>query len=200
MNTAMHRQILAAPSLLVLLLALCLGAQQTPPQTNTAEATPEEPGGGEEMPIKISSTAFGEGAMIPPQYTCDGKDVSPPFSWSGVPDNAKTLALIGDDPDAPRGTWVHWVLYNLPADVKELPENLPTTETLPSGALQGKNDFGRIGYGGPCPPSGTHRYYFKLYALDADLDLAAGATKDQLLKAMVGKVVGEGQLMGRYRR
>ena len=152
------------------------------------------------MDLKLTSTAFSEGGMIPQQYTCDGTDVSPPLSWSGVPAAARTLALICDDPDAPVGTWVHWVLFNLPASTKDLPEHVPTLKTLPNGARQGTNDFRRIGYGGPCPPGGTHRYYFKLYALDLVLPLDAGATKAQLLKAMEGHVLAEGQLMGRYKR
>lgn len=152
------------------------------------------------MNIKVTSSAFVEGGMIPKQYTCDGKDVSPPLKWEGVPDTAKTIALICDDPDAPMGTWVHWVLFNLPAKVQELPENVPPAKTLPNGAKQGTNDFGRIGYGGPCPPGGTHRYYFKVYALDCELKLDAGATKAQLLKAMEGHIVAQGQLMGKYKR
>lgn len=150
--------------------------------------------------ITLTSAAFEDGGMIPSRFTCDGADVSPPLAWAPVPDNAISLALIADDPDAPGKTWVHWVLYNLPASVKELPENVPPQATLASGALQGTNDFRKTGYGGPCPPGGTHRYYFKLYALDAMLDLSAGATKDQLLKAMEGHILAEGQLMGRYSR
>ena len=139
--------------------------------------------------------------MIPRPYTCDGPNVSPSLKWEGVPAGTKTLALIADDPDAPNKTWVHWVLYNLPADVKGLIENAPKQERLAGGAgLQGKNDFGQTGYDGPCPPNGTHRYYFKLYALDAELPLAPGATKEELLKAMEGHVVAEGQLMGKYQK
>lgn len=152
------------------------------------------------MSIKLTSTAFDEGGMIPAEYTCDGQNISPPLAWSGVPEGAKTLALIADDPDAPRGTWVHWVVYQIPATEKGLPENVPPRETLDNGARAGTNDFKKLGYGGPCPPSGTHRYFFKLYALDATLDLSSGATKDQLLKATEGHVVAEGQLMGRYQR
>jgi len=152
------------------------------------------------MAIKVVSLAFQEGAMIPADYTCDGKNVSPPLSWSGIPEKAVTLALICDDPDAPVGTWVHWVLYNLPASAKELPAGVPPEEKLASGAVQGKNDFRKLGYGGPCPPGGTHRYYFKLYALDKALDLKPGATKKELLKAMEGHTLAEGQLMGRYKR
>ena len=152
------------------------------------------------MAIKVVSLAFQEGAMIPADYTCDGKNISPPLSWSGIPEKAVTLALICDDPDAPVGTWVHWVLYNLPASAKELPAGVPPEEKLASGAVQGKNDFRKVGYGGPCPPGGTHRYYFKLYALDKALELKPGATKKELLKAMEGHILAEGQLMGRYKR
>ncbi|MFQ5751652.1 MAG: YbhB/YbcL family Raf kinase inhibitor-like protein, partial [bacterium] len=111
------------------------------------------------MEIKITSKAFEEGGMIPDKYTCDGADISPPLKWESIPDSTRSLALISDDPDAPMGTWVHWVVYNLPATKRELPENVPPRETLADGTKQGKNDFGKIGYGGPCPPGGTHRYY-----------------------------------------
>ena len=152
------------------------------------------------MQIEIKSSAFEEGGMIPKKYTCDGADVSPPLSWTSVPEGTKTIVVICDDPDAPMGTWVHWVLFNLPADVKDLPENLPSEKNLDNGAMQGTNDFGNIGYGGPCPPGGTHRYYFKFYALDMELSLEGGATKKELLKAMEGHILAEGQLMGRYKR
>ncbi|MFQ5866233.1 MAG: YbhB/YbcL family Raf kinase inhibitor-like protein [bacterium] len=152
------------------------------------------------MAIKLTSTAFEEGGMIPKKYTCDGKDVSPPLAWSSVPTGIKSFALICDDPDAPMGTWVHWVMFNLPADSTKLTENIPLDKILPNGAKQGTNDFRKIGYGGPCPPSGTHRYYFKIYALDTELELEAGITKAQLLKAMKGHILAEGQLMGKYKR
>ena len=150
--------------------------------------------------MKITSTAFDEGAMIPGKYTCDDKDISPPLKWSDEPEGTKTFALICDDPDAPGRTWVHWVLFNLPASLNELSENIPPSQTLPGGARQGRNDFGRIGYGGPCPPGGTHRYYFKLYALSEGLNREPGITKSELLKAMEGKILAESQLMGRYKR
>jgi Raf kinase inhibitor-like YbhB/YbcL family protein len=156
--------------------------------------------GGNKVRLKVTSAAFAEGAAIPSQYTCDGRNVSPPLTWEGVPASAKTLALIADDPDAQRGVWTHWVVFNLPASERGLTEAVPATETLANGAKQGKNDFGNAGYGGPCPPSGTHRYYFKLYALDGALSLPSDATKDQLLKAMEDHIVAEGQLMGRYQR
>ena len=152
------------------------------------------------MEIKITSSAFEDGALIPAKYTCDGEDVSPPLQWEAVPEGTKSIALISDDPDAPVGTWIHWVLYNLPAEVKELAEAVPADETLPGGARQGTTDFGRIGYGGPCPPSGTHRYFFKIYALDTDVDLPRGADKSELLEAMQGHILGEGRLMGKYAR
>jgi len=152
------------------------------------------------MEIKVKSEAFEEGGMIPKKYTCDGEDASPPISWTGVPEGTEALALICDDPDAPVGTWVHWVIFNIPPDTTGLSENIPPERVLESGARQGRNDFGNIGYGGPCPPRGTHRYYFKLYALDKKVDLEPGATKDELLKAMEGHILAEGRLMGRYKR
>jgi len=152
------------------------------------------------MALEVVSPAFAAGGMIPRKHTCDGEDVSPEISWSGVPAGTRSFALICDDPDAPAGTWVHWVVFNLPAAVSRLPEALPAEPALPSGGRQGKNDFRRIGYGGPCPPSGTHRYVFKVYALDRLLDLEPGATKAQVEAAMKGHVLAEGSLMGRYRR
>jgi hypothetical protein len=152
------------------------------------------------MAIQVTSSAFEEGGMIPKKYTCDGEDISPPLQWSGIPEGAVSLALISDDPDAPRGTWVHWVLFNLPPDTGSLQEKIPPLKTLPNGGIQGITDFRRIGYGGPCPPSGTHRYFFKLYALDTKVDLNPGATKEQLLKAMKDHILAEGQLMGKYKR
>ncbi len=152
------------------------------------------------MEIKVTSPAFKESEFIPKKYTCDGENVSPAVEWTGVPDSAKVIALICDDPDAPRGTWVHWVVFNIPAGVNGLAENIQRTSTLPSGARQGINDSHELGYDGPCPPGGTHRYYFKVYALDKILALESGATKAQLLKAMEGHILGEGQLMGRYKR
>jgi len=156
--------------------------------------------GGKKMEIKITSPAFQDGGLIPPKYTADGANVSPPLQWDSVPEGTKSIALICDDPDAPVGTWVHWVLFNLPPETRELAENIPADRALPNGASQGTSDFGRIGYGGPAPPSGTHRYFFKIYALDTQIDLAAGAKKPQLLKAMNGHILGQGQLIGKYKR
>jgi len=153
------------------------------------------------MNIQISSTAFAEGQPIPDQYTCAGPDVSPPLTWTNVPTGTKSFALIADDPDAPMGTWVHWVIYNLPPATMSLVENTPPSPELPNGAKQGINDFRQIGYGGPCPPRGKpHHYFFKVYALDTTLNLKSGATKKELLKAMNGHVLAEGRLMGTFQR
>lgn len=153
--------------------------------------------------FSLTSPAFAAGAAIPGKYTCDGADLSPALTWSGAPPAAKALALIADDPDAPAGTWVHWVLFNLPATATALPENVPKTDALADlgGALQGRNDFRKTGYGGPCPPPGKpHRYFFKLYALDVVLPLKAGATKADVERTMQGHILGETQLMGTYAR
>lgn len=157
-------------------------------------------GGRIPMDIQLKSPAFEEGGMIPSRFTCDGPDLSPPLAWTSVPPEAKTLALVCDDPDAPMGTWVHWVIFNIPVSQTGLEEGIPKDERLPGGALQGKNDFRRIGYGGPCPPGGTHRYFFKIYALDTELELRPGCTKAELLAAMEGHILAKGQLMGRYSR
>ena len=156
--------------------------------------------GGKGMNIKITSTAFKDSSMIPKKYTCDDLDVSPPLAWDAAPEGTKSLALISDDPDAPVGTWVHWIIYNIPPNTRALPEALPTDKILKDGTRQGTNDFRRIGYGGPCPPGGTHRYYFKLYALDKEMAVDPGMTKALLLKAIEGHVLAEGQLMGKYKR
>lgn len=152
------------------------------------------------MAITVTSSAFVEGGMIPKQHTCDGEDISPDLKWTGAPAATKSFALICDDPDAPVGNWVHWVLFNIPADVNALAAAVPPEAALTNGARNGKNDFRRLGYGGPCPPGGTHRYFFKIYALDTRLDLESGCTKAQLEAAMKGRILAEGQLMGRYKR
>lgn len=148
----------------------------------------------------LTSSAFLDGQAIPALYTCEGKDLSPPLAWTNPPAGTQSLALIADDPDAPGKTWVHWVLYNLPASRRELEEGFPASPELEDGIRQGMTDFGRTGYGGPCPPSGVHRYFFKLYALDAVLSLKPSAAKRQLESAMEGHVLGQAQLMGTYRR
>jgi Raf kinase inhibitor-like YbhB/YbcL family protein len=150
--------------------------------------------------MDIKSRSFLEGGMIPARYTCDGENVSPPLEWSGAPAEVKSFALVSDDPDAPAGTWVHWVVYNMPADAAKLDEDIKPSSEFQSGMRQGSNDFQRIGYGGPCPPSGTHRYFFKLYAVDRMLDLKPGATKNQVLQAMQGHILAQAQLVGKYRR
>jgi len=145
--------------------------------------------------LKISSPAFGSNGHIPGLYTCDGKDVNPALVIENVPDGAKSLALIVDDPDATAGTWVHWVLWNIDPKLKEI-----KADSVPSKSVQGKNDFGKNNYGGPCPPSGTHRYFFRLYALDTLLNLSPDSTKYGLEKAMKGHVLSEGQIVGLYKR
>jgi Raf kinase inhibitor-like YbhB/YbcL family protein len=156
------------------------------------------PTGGTTVDFNLTSPAFANGEAIPPQYTCDGRDISPPLQWSEPPPATGGLALIADDPDAPVGTWVHWVVYDLPPDLRSLPEAVPAGADLPQGGRHGQNSWKRTDYGGPCPPGGTHRYFFKLYALDSRLDLDAGATKAQLLKAMQGHVLAQAELMGTY--
>lgn len=152
------------------------------------------------MNIVVANGAFKDGEMIPAKYTCDGSELSPAIEWSGVPLQAKSIALISDDPDAPRGTWVHWVIFNIPPRSTGLPEGVPHKEVLENGAAQGINDSNEVGYGSPCPPSGVHRYYFKLYALDTLLALKPRTTKAELEKAMAGHIIAQAQAMGRYKR
>jgi Raf kinase inhibitor-like YbhB/YbcL family protein len=168
-----------------------------------AACKPEEPVTPEEgkMELTVTSSAFQEGESIPVKYTCEGQDISPPIKWAQPPIGTRSFALIVDDPDAPVGVFTHWVVFNLPADSRELPEAVPTQPELAGGALQGKNDFGRTGYGGPCPPSGRpHRYQFTLYALEQPLDLKPGASKQQVLETMQGRVLAQGRLTGTYQR
>jgi Raf kinase inhibitor-like YbhB/YbcL family protein len=153
-----------------------------------------------EMAFKLTSTAFAHEEPIPQKYTCDGEDISPPLQWSDPPQGTQSLALICDDPDAPIGTWVHWVLYNLPAEARALPEGVPSDAELPDGSRHGENSWRRLDYGGPCPPSGTHRYFFRLYALDTVLDLESGEGKKQVLQAMEGHILAQAELMGVYSR
>jgi Raf kinase inhibitor-like YbhB/YbcL family protein len=153
------------------------------------------------MAFTIQSSDFANGADIPRAFTCDGEDRSPDLSWSGAPEGTKVFALIADDPDAPAGTWVHWVIFNIPATTQSLPSGVEKMEQLANGAKQGKNDFRKLGYGGPCPPPGkAHRYFFKLYALDSELALAGGASKADVERAMSGHILGKTELMGRYKR
>lgn len=153
------------------------------------------------MALQLNSNAFHDGQSIPKKYTCAAEDVSPELGWSGAPAATQNLALIADDPDAPGGVWVHWVIYDLPADTRELPEAMPKDPQLRDGARQGKNDFGNIGYGGPCPPNGpAHRYFFKLYALREKTGLSADATKAGLERAMKGKIIEQATLTGKFGR
>ena len=157
-------------------------------------------GGKEKMSFTLTSSAFKHEGIIPKPYTCDGADMSPPLVWANVPEKVKSFALICDDPDAPVGNWVHWVIFNIPADTRELKEKTPTNDTLPNGAKNGVNSWGRHGYGGPCPPGGTHHYFFKLYALDTMLEGKGKITRELLLNTMKGHIVAQCELMGRYSR
>jgi Raf kinase inhibitor-like YbhB/YbcL family protein len=180
-------------SLLALITAACLIAM--------AVAQDDAPGKeADPMSLMLTSSAFQEGQPIPRKYTCDGDDISPPLSWTGVPEDTASLVLICDDPDAPVGTWDHWVLYDLAPDLDGLPEAVPSSGEVPGGGVHGRNGWGRSDYGGPCPPGGTHRYFFKLHALDAKLDLGPGKGKEEVLSAMEGHVLAEAQLMGTYSR
>jgi hypothetical protein len=150
--------------------------------------------------LTVSSKDFENTGYIPSKYTCDTENVSPRLAWTKGPVNTKTYVLICDDPDAPSKTWVHWVLFNIPSSVLELRENLPTEKRILSGAIQGTNDFKTIGYSGPCPPSGTHRYYFKVYALDCDLSLDSKAEKADVESAMKDHILAKGSLMAKYQK
>lgn len=153
------------------------------------------------MALALQSTAFANGGEIARKYTCDGADLSPALDWNDVPAGTHALALIADDPDAPVGTWTHWIIWNISAQASGLPEGVQKVEALDDGARQGSNDFRRIGYGGPCPPPGKpHRYFFKLFALDAGLDVKAGAGRKELELAMKGHVLAQAQWMGTYKR
>jgi hypothetical protein len=157
--------------------------------------------GGRTMSLKVESTAFAQGADIPRKFTCDAQDLSPALSWSEPPKGTQSFVLIMDDPDAPVGTWVHWVLYDLPPTARSLPEGILKDALAADGARLGKNSWNRLGYGGPCPPPGpAHRYFFKLYALDGKTNLREGATKSDVEKAMQGHILAQAELMGRYKR
>jgi Raf kinase inhibitor-like YbhB/YbcL family protein len=151
-------------------------------------------------PHSASRARHAPGQELPKLYSCDEKSISTPLQWADPPSGTRSLALIVDDPDAPRGTFVHWVAYDLPAGARSLPEATPAQPELADGTRQGSNGAGKIGYTGPCPPSGTHRYYFKLYALDAPTGLASGASKEQLVDAMQGHILAQGELWGTYAR
>jgi Raf kinase inhibitor-like YbhB/YbcL family protein len=186
--------LLCAVLALVLFVSACSRDDSSPTLSSGGQTTMA-------VQLTLTSSGFAEGQPIPKKYSCDAENVSPSLKWSSVPQNTKSIALIADDPDAPAGTWVHWVIYNIPPTTTELPEGLPATQSVLNSALQGTNDFRRVGYGGPCPPRGNpHRYFFKLYALDTALNLKAEATKKDLLGAMEGHILAQGQLMGTYKR
>jgi len=165
----------------------------TPEPTSTDPVAMEEP-----VSISLTSSAFAQEASIPEKYTCKGENVSPALSWGEPPAGTQSFVLIMDDPDAPGGTWVHWVLFNIPTSTHSLPEAFPADATLPDGSMSGKSSFGKTGYGGPCPPSGTHHYFFKLYALDEMLAIPVRANKGELEKAMVGHILAQAELMGTF--
>lgn len=195
-----HRRLFVpiALSLALLLVSGCARITSSSATTPPSEMTGE---GVELATLDLTSQAFASQEAIPERLTCDGEDISPPLSWSAPPDGSQSFVLIMDDPDAPMGTWVHWVLFNIPADRRALPENIPAEDQLSDGSLHGSNSWRRSDYGGPCPPSGsTHRYVFKLYALGTKLDLGASATKQQVLDAMDGHVMAYGELVGTYSR
>ena len=182
-----------------LLLTVVLLSACAPSAPATTEQTIDDPLAMEDaMSIEITSSAFSHETPIPEKYSCKGEDVSPALAWGEPPTGTQSFALIMDDPDAPVGTWDHWLLFNIPTAARGLPEALPSDVTLPDGSMSGRNSWGKTGYGGPCPPSGTHRYFFKLYALDEMLAISAGATKGELEKAMVGHILATGELMGTF--
>jgi len=179
---------------MMLLTIIAVGAVSCTP------SEPELPDEGE-MTLSLSSPVFQEGEDISITYTCDGQDISPPLTWGEPPSETQSFALIMDDPDATGGVFTHWLLFNLPADNRELPEAVPLDNELANGALQGKNSFGKIGYGSPCPPPGpAHHYRFTIYALDQPLDLMAGASRKQVIDAITGHILARGQLIGMYQR
>lgn len=181
-----------------LLFCSCKSVTQSNSGAGQSNARPS-PAPREVKKMEIKSSAFQNGGMIPKQYTCDGQNVSPPLEWTSVPAEAKSLVLIMDDPDAPSGTFTHWVVFNLPATAKGLPEGVEQG-AIEGAGRQGRNDFKKSAYGGPCPPSGAHRYFFKLYALSTELQLDESATKSQVETAMDGNILAEGALVGKYQR
>lgn len=176
----------------------CGGGDETPAPTPTLSLPAIATAASRQVTSSFTSSAFVAGGAIPAKYTCDGEGTSPPLEWGQPPTGTESLALVVDDPDAPNGTFVHWVIYDLPPDARGLPEGAPADERLPDGSLNGKNSVNQLGYMGPCPPSGTHHYQFNLYALDAKLDAAAGWSKDQLLAAMQGHILAQAELVGLY--
>jgi hypothetical protein len=192
---------------LVISLTACISTPLTPSNTpvpakpiqSTETLTPLSTTQEVTMAFEITSPAFANGGAIPSDFSCDGRDVSPALSWTEPPTGTQSFALIMDDPDAPMGTWVHWVIFNIPASTRDLTEGTPTDPQLSDGSLQGKTSAGSTGYHGPCPPSGTHRYFFKLYALDTVLSLSTKADKKDLLAAMEGHILANAELMGTFK-
>jgi hypothetical protein len=192
-----------ATALIILLITSPFAGLQPSSEgfNRSAETEAFQPQGGHTMAFTVTTTAFSVGGEIPKKYTCDGADLSPALAWNDVPAGTKTFALIADDPDAPVGTWTHWVIWDIPAKLTGLAENVLKTDTLADGTRQGRNDFRRIGYGGPCPPPGKpHRYFFRLFALDSKLEVAAGARRAELERAMSGHVLAQAEVMGKYGR
>jgi len=218
----MNERLLTAILLAALLLSACAAPKMTgepapaepeeshateptrPPESTTDPAETGAPTGPKEesMPFELTSSAFKQGEPIPIQYSCDGEDISPPLAWSDPPEGTQSLTLIMDDPDAPAGTWDHWILFNIPADIRKLTEDaqIEGKNQDPDTIFVGGNSWGRSNYGGPCPPGGTHRYFFKLYAVDTTISLLPGASKRELLSAMEGHILAETELMGTYTR
>jgi len=187
----------------LLLLSACASSTQTAAPESTTEPATSAPPSTETitqptteatMSLQLTSDAFANGQSIPAKYSCIGKNISPALTWTEPPSGTQSFALIVDDPDAPMGTWVHWILYNIPADSRSLQEGFSPQDPISAG----KNSSSHLSYDGPCPPSGTHRYYFKLYALDSAFNLSPGANKDQLLKAMDGHILAQSELMGTF--
>lgn len=177
---------------LVILSIILLIVSKNLAQTNMQDNKMEK--------INLTSSSFNSGELIPPKYTCDGKNISPALSWDKPSDEIKRFAIIVEDPDSPGGTFVHWVVYNIPSDIKNLTEDITPIKNIPDEVLLGTNSFGHIGYGGPCPPSETHRYIFKIYGLSNAVHLEAGAEKGELMRAMQKYIIAEGELVGKYSR
>lgn len=187
------RRILRVGLGLLVILSCVSACQETQPEPQTL--------GEAEGVLQIETGAFEPAGTIPQRYTCDGEDLSPSLSWSEPPAGTQSLILICDDPDAPSGTWTHWVLFNIPAMARSLPEGIPADPLVEGAGTHGANSWRHLGYGGPCPPEGSaHRYQFQLYALDISLDLEPGASRSEVAKAMKDHVLAEGQLLGRYSR
>jgi hypothetical protein len=183
-----HRMLVVLPALILAVLALAVPAEVRGQRRSSSK-------------MELRTTSFTAGGFIPKRFTCEGENVSPVLAWTEPPPGTQSFALIEDDPDAPSGSFVHWVVYDLPAAYRKLPEALPANDEMPGGGRQGTNDFSRIGYSGPCPPPGKpHHYFIRLYALDAKLDLRPAATRKELDSAMQGHILAQGELMGRFQR